>query len=967
MKGTNKYNRPDVPIILFMGGPGGGKTRHAERVRDALADSGLVHICMPDMIRNAIAKYKERYPEWKEAAIKYHRGELIPNNLALALVKAEMGRHQDAKAFFLEGFPREARQVEDFEREVRPVNMALILDYDEATLRKHMENRGLDIEMIDARIREFKQKTLPSAKYFDDQRLLHLVRPVNMALILDYDEATLRKHMENRGLDIEMIDARIREFKQKTLPSAKYFDDQRLLHLIPGEKDDQTIYERMKMLVQRAMDAGVPVLNSASSSQQTTPKPPESSHVSAAAVAAATTAAAATVAAVSEEAQRFKATSQNNVSHPPTHASRPPTHASRPPTRASRPSRPPSSGSRHSQPSEIAASQPPGTAASGDNHKSSSQSATPPQKPNSENTSRKGTPVSGSPVSKPPSIPATPPKTAMSQHEQVGAKSATPLSNHADEERESQLADANSTAVLAAEAPPELEQGQETKAESPAIPSAGNLKEEPPPIANSPAITAAELHESSPVQTATIESIAEAQPILATPIAIPPTVTSQNSNPHSTIVAANEETKSSDQRSNNSEEAVEAAEVHSKRATPATPGTPASIKSKVSEKSNKSFASNKSVTSNKSIKSIGSNKSVKSINSNTSKKAANEGKPETPKSEANPTMANAVEVPVEVHSPAEKAEVKEEEEEMEEEEEEEEEKEEKGGGKNDEASPMRSDSKISSTASTPGPASSIAAQLTSTIASDAASAKLSPSRNDTFPHGLPNNAPVVLVIGAPGSNKAAIAQRIAKKYDGFVYLSMGELLRRQVVQNPDDELWQRIGKKMNAGETVPMKICRELLYSCIHDVGGRSWGYVIEGYPRTQAQAVDFENQFERLDLAILIDCTEQFCFDSIKKRVEAAKVNNDARPDDSPEVVNIRLAMFKQNTLPMLKYLDDKGKLRVVRFKKAVDGDLDVDKIFVEVTSAIDNTIFIEDQESGKSLTSSKDGSTDGRDHQDI
>lgn len=53
--------------------------------------------------------------------------------------------------------------------------MALILDYDEATLRRHMETRGLSVEMIDARIREFKQKTLPSAKYFDDQRLLHLV------------------------------------------------------------------------------------------------------------------------------------------------------------------------------------------------------------------------------------------------------------------------------------------------------------------------------------------------------------------------------------------------------------------------------------------------------------------------------------------------------------------------------------------------------------------------------------------------------------------------------------------------------------------------------------------------------------------------------------------------------------------------------------------------------------------------
>lgn len=51
----------------------------------------------------------------------------------------------------------------------------MIIDYDEETLRKHMHSRGLLREVIDRRIQEFKQKTLPSAKYFDDQRLLHLV------------------------------------------------------------------------------------------------------------------------------------------------------------------------------------------------------------------------------------------------------------------------------------------------------------------------------------------------------------------------------------------------------------------------------------------------------------------------------------------------------------------------------------------------------------------------------------------------------------------------------------------------------------------------------------------------------------------------------------------------------------------------------------------------------------------------
>uniref|UniRef100_A0A1I7U122 Zeta_toxin domain-containing protein n=1 Tax=Caenorhabditis tropicalis TaxID=1561998 RepID=A0A1I7U122_9PELO len=210
---------PDVPIILFMGGPGGGKTRHAARVADSLVDNGLVHICMPDIIRTALGKYKDKYPEWKDANEHYVRGELIPNQLALTLLKAEMGRHPDATGFFLEGYPREARQVEDFERQVKSVNMALILDYDERTLRDHMERRGLGMEIIDQKIKEFKQKTLPSAKYFDDQKLLHLVCFL------------------------------------KPRASSFYF-----LTQIPGEKDDQVIYEKMKGLVVKAMETGVPVL-----------------------------------------------------------------------------------------------------------------------------------------------------------------------------------------------------------------------------------------------------------------------------------------------------------------------------------------------------------------------------------------------------------------------------------------------------------------------------------------------------------------------------------------------------------------------------------------------------------------------------------------------------------------------------------------------------------------------------------
>lgn len=131
------------------------------------------------------------------------------------------------------------------------------------------------------------------------------------------------------------------------------------------------------------------------------------------------------------------------------------------------------------------------------------------------------------------------------------------------------------------------------------------------------------------------------------------------------------------------------------------------------------------------------------------------------------------------------------------------------------------------------------------------------------------------------------------------------------------------------------KTCRKALYSSLRDLSSANWGYVFEGYPRTQQQLFDFEKTVSivvwkyiyslfslffpigRLDMALLIDCTEQFCLENIKRR--GTKANEDTRMDDRPDIVKIRLGLFKQNALPMLKYLDDKGKLKVVRVKRKV------------------------------------------------
>ena len=142
-------------------------------------------------------------------------------------------------------------------------------------------------------------------------------------------------------------------------------------------------------------------------------------------------------------------------------------------------------------------------------------------------------------------------------------------------------------------------------------------------------------------------------------------------------------------------------------------------------------------------------------------------------------------------------------------------------------------------------------------------------RLDDIRSGLPNDAPVIVLVAAPGVNKSEFARRIMEKYDGFVHLSMGQLLRATLKEKSSEPYWQGLQSKMTNGELLPIAPCRKLMHDAISGVGGKPWGYVIEGYPRTVEQAKDFENRVPRLDMVLLIDCTEKFVQQRLKERME--------------------------------------------------------------------------------------------------
>ncbi|GLH10680.1 Adenylate kinase [Gryllus bimaculatus] len=96
------------------------------------------------------------------------------------------------------------------------------------------------------------------------------------------------------------------------------------------------------------------------------------------------------------------------------------------------------------------------------------------------------------------------------------------------------------------------------------------------------------------------------------------------------------------------------------------------------------------------------------------------------------------------------------------------------------------------------------------------------------------------VPGGPGSGKGTQCERIVKKY-GYTHLSTGDLLRDEV--NSGSARGANLNETMQKGELVPMTVVLDLLKEAMLANLSSSKGFLIDGYPREEAQGVAFEEQ----------------------------------------------------------------------------------------------------------------------------
>ena len=212
----------------------------------------------------------------------------------------------------------------------------------------------------------------------------------------------------------------------------------------------------------------------------------------------------------------------------------------------------------------------------------------------------------------------------------------------------------------------------------------------------------------------------------------------------------------------------------------------------------------------------------------------------------------------------------------------------------------------------------------------------------------------LILLGPPGAGKGTQASRLVKER-GLVQLSTGDMLRAAVAA--DTPVGLQAKSVMASGGLVSDDIVNGILSERLdHDDARR--GFILDGYPRTNVQALALDAMLAEkglaLDHVIELEVNEGALVDRITGRYTCAKCGEGyhdrhkrprvagtcdvcgstefkRRPDDNAETVRTRMEEYRAKTAPILPHYEARGLV------SRVDGMADMDVVAASIDAVID------------------------------
>ncbi|HEX5194755.1 MAG TPA: adenylate kinase [Solirubrobacteraceae bacterium] len=213
----------ELNLILF-GPPGAGKGTQAERLT---SDFQLPFISTGDMLRANVAEQTEL---GKQAKGYMDAGDLVPDDLIVAMAAARLQESDAQDGFILDGFPRTIEQAQALDRQLselhRRVTAALLIDVPDEEVIRRLSGRRVCIKAGHNYHVEFD--------------------PPKREGVCDQDGSRLIQRDDDQP---DVIRNRLVVYHEKTKPLVDYYDERGLLRQIDGTREPADVHDHIRAVI----------------------------------------------------------------------------------------------------------------------------------------------------------------------------------------------------------------------------------------------------------------------------------------------------------------------------------------------------------------------------------------------------------------------------------------------------------------------------------------------------------------------------------------------------------------------------------------------------------------------------------------------------------------------------------------------------------------------------------------------
>jgi adenylate kinase len=209
--------------LILLGPPGAGKGTQAERLQE---DFPLVYVATGDILRRAV---KDGTDLGKKAKEYMDRGDLVPDDVIIAVILDRLDEPDTGDGFLLDGFPRTDKQAEALDEALKKVDRrltaALLIDVPEDDIVRRLSGR----------------RVCPNGHTYHVEH-----HPPKKEGVCDVDGEPLSQREDDRE---ETIRKRLEVYRKQTSPLVEYYDDHDILHRFDGTRSPTEVHDHLRATI----------------------------------------------------------------------------------------------------------------------------------------------------------------------------------------------------------------------------------------------------------------------------------------------------------------------------------------------------------------------------------------------------------------------------------------------------------------------------------------------------------------------------------------------------------------------------------------------------------------------------------------------------------------------------------------------------------------------------------------------